>query len=166
MTARVNRDRVPYDLWAKKGLIQVTDGNVVHYGAIEAAIEELGERFNIRQIAFDRWGATQMSQNLEDAGFTVVPFGQGFKDMSPPSKEFMKLALEGRLHHGGNEVLAWMVDNIHIRTDPVGNIKPDIAKSTETIDGVVATIMALDRANRNGGQHNESVYDSRGMLVL
>ena len=49
---------------------------------------------------------------------------------------------------------------------PAGNIKPDRAKSTETIDGVVATIMALDRANRNGGQHNESVYDSRGMLVL
>lgn len=166
MTARVNRDRVPYDLWAKKGLIQVTDGNVVHYGAIEAAIEELGERFNIRQIAFDRWGATQMSQNLEDAGFTVVPFGQGFKDMSPPSKEFMKLALEGRLHHGGNEVLAWMVDNIHIRADPAGNIKPDIAKSTEKIDGVVATIMALDRAIRNGGQHTESVCDSGGLLVL
>lgn len=166
MTARVNRDRVPYDLWAKKGLIQVTDGNVVHYGAIEAAIEELGERFNIRQIAFDRWGATQMSQNLEDAGFTVVPFGQGFKDMSPPSQEFMRLALEGRLHHGGNEVLAWMVDNIHIRTDPAGNIKPDKAISTEKIDGVVATIMALDRAIRNGGQHTESVCDSGGLLVL
>lgn len=166
MNARVARDRVPYDLWAKRGLIQVTDGNVVHYGAIEAAIEELGERFNIRQIAFDRWGATQMSQNLEAAGFTVVPFGQGFKDMSPPSKEFMKLALEGRLHHGGHEVLAWMVDNIHIRQDPAGNIKPDKAKSTEKIDGVVATIMALDRAIRAGGQTTESVYDSRGLLVL
>ncbi len=166
MTVRVNRDRVPYDMWAKRGLIQVTEGNVVHYGAIEAAIEELGERFNIRQIAFDRWGATQMSQNLEAAGFTVVPFGQGFKDMSPPSKEFMKLALEGRLHHGGHEVLAWMVDNIHIRTDPAGNIKPDKAKSTEKIDGVVATIMALDRAIRNEGHATGSVYDNRGLLVL
>lgn len=101
MNARVTRDRVPYDQWAREGLIHVTDGNVVHYGAIEAFIEDLGTRFDIRQIAFDRWGATQMSQNLGDAGFTVVPFGQGFKDMSPPSKEFMKLALEGRLQHGG-----------------------------------------------------------------
>ena len=99
-------------------------------------------------------------------GFTVVPFRQGFKDMSPPSQEFMRLALEGRLHHGGNEVLAWMVDNIHIRTDPAGNIKPDKAISTEKIDGVVATIMALDRAIRNGGQHTESVCDSGGLLVL
>ncbi len=108
-----------------------------------------------------------MSQNLGDAGFTVVPFGRGFKDMSLASKEFMKLALEGRLHHGGNKVLAWMVDNIHIRTAPAGNIKPDKQKSTEKIDGVVATIMALDRAIRCAGHDTTaSVYDQRGLLVL
>ena len=98
--------------------------------------------------------------------FTVVPFGQGFRDMSPPSKEFMKLALEQRLHHAGHEVLAWMVDNIHIRQDSAGNIKPDKQKSTEKINGVVATIMALDRAIRNAGVSSESVYDSRGLLLL
>ena len=70
-----------------------------------------------------------MSQNLDALGFTVVPFGQGFKDMSPPSKELMKLALEGKIQHGGNEVLAWMVDNIHIRQHPACNIKPDKQKS-------------------------------------
>ena len=69
-------------------------GNVVHYGYIEKFIERLGERFNIRKIAFDRWSAVQMVQNLEGMGFTVVPFGQGFKDMSPPTKELMKLTLE------------------------------------------------------------------------
>nr|DAL31628.1 MAG TPA_asm: Terminase large subunit [Caudoviricetes sp.] len=108
-----------------------------------------------------------MSQNLEDAGFTVVPFGQGFKDMSPPSKELMKLALEGKLAHGGHPVLAWMVDNIHVRTDPAGNIKPDKQKSTEKIDGVVATIMALDRAIRCGqGTPSGSIYDQRGLILL
>jgi hypothetical protein len=71
-----------------------TEGNVVHYGFIEKFIEDLGEKFNIREIAFDRWGAVQMVQNLEGMGFTVVPFGQGFKDMSPPTKELMKLTLE------------------------------------------------------------------------
>lgn len=87
--------------------------------------------------------------------------------MSPPSKELMKLALEGRIQHGGNKVLAWMVDNIHIRTDPAGNIKPDKQKSTEKIDGVVALIMALDRAIRNGNaEPAHSVYDERGLLVL
>ena len=79
-------------------------------------------------------------------GFTVVPFGQGFKDMSPPTKELMKLTLEQKLAHGGHPVLRWMMDNIYIRTAPAGNIKADKEKSTEKIDGAVATIMGLDRA--------------------
>lgn len=66
-----------------------------------------------------------MSQNLEDAGSTVVPFGQGFKDMFPSSEELMKLALEGRLAHDGHPMLSWMVDNIHMHSDPAGNTKPD-----------------------------------------
>ncbi len=102
---RVARDHVPYDLWQQQGFLQTTEGNVVHYGAIEAFIEGLG--------------------------FSVVPLGQEFKDMSPPSKELMKLALEGKLAHGAHPVLSWMVDNIHVRTDPAGNIKPDKQKSTE-----------------------------------
>jgi phage terminase large subunit-like protein len=84
-----------------------------------------------------------MTQNLEDMGFTVVPFGQGYKDMSPPTKELMKLTLEKKLAHSGNPVLRWMMDNIFIRTDPAGNIKTDKGKSTEKIDGAVALIMAL-----------------------
>ena len=163
---RVNRDHVPYDVWERQGYLQTTEGNVVHYGYIEKFIEQLGERFNIREIAFDRWGAVQMVQNLEGMGFTVVPFGQGFKDMSPPSKELMKLTLEQRIAHGGHPVLRWMMDNIYIRSDPAGNIKPDKAKSTEKIDGAVATIMALDRAIRCGNDTSESVYDSRGLLFI
>lgn len=163
---RVRRDHVPYDLWEKKGYLQTTEGNVVHYGYIEKFIEKLGERFNIREIAFDRWGAVQMVQNLEGMGFTVVPFGQGFKDMSPPTKELMKLVLEQRIAHGGHPVLRWNMDNIFIRTDPAGNIKADKEKSTEKIDGAIATIMALDRAIRCGNNAGESVYDTRGLLVF
>ena len=143
-----------------------TEGNVIHYGYIEKYIEQLGEKFNIREIAFDRWGAVQMVQNLEDMGFTVVPFGQGFASMSPPTKELMKLTLEERIAHGGNPALAWMVDNIYIRQDPAGNIKADKSKSTEKIDGAVAMIMGLDRAIRCGNDTSESVYDSRGLLVF
>ena len=166
MAPRVARDHVPYDLWEKQGVLQTTEGNVVHYGFIEKFIERLGERFNIREIAFDRWGAIQMVQNLEGMGFTVVPFGQGFKDMSPPTKELMKLTLEKRIAHGGHPVLRWMMDNIYVRTDPAGNIKPDKEKSTEKIDGAVATVMALDRAIRCGNETGASVYDQRGLLVL
>ena len=166
LTLRVNRDHVPYDVWERQGYLQTTDGNVVHYGFIEQFIEKLGERFNIREIAFDRWGAVQMVQNLEGMGFTVVPFGQGFKDMSPPTKELMKLVLEQKIAHGGHPVLRWNMDNIYIRTDPAGNIKADKEKSTEKIDGAVATIMALDRAIRCGNDHGASVYDERGILFI
>ena len=123
-------------------------------------------RYNIREIAFDRWGAVQMTQNLENLGFTVIPFGQGFKDMSPPTKELMKLTLEERLAHGGQSILRWMMDNIFIRTDPAGNIKPDKEKSTEEIAGAVATIMALDREIRCGNNNPVSVYDEQGILIL
>ena len=163
---RVRRDHVPYDVWERQGYLQTTEGNVVHYGYIEKFIESLEERFNIREIAFDRWGAVQMVQNLEGMGFTVVPFGQGFKDMSPPTKELMKLVLEQRIAHGGHPVLRWNMDNIFIRTDPAGNIKADKEKSTEKIDGAIATIMALDRAIRCGNDTGESVYDTRGLLVF
>nr|WP_207742042.1 terminase TerL endonuclease subunit [[Clostridium] symbiosum] len=166
MRLRVRRDHVPYDVWEQQGFLKTTEGNVIHYGFIERFIEELGTRYNIREIAFDRWGAVQMVQNLEGFGFTVVPFGQGFKDMSPPSKELMKLTLEQRLAHGGHPVLRWMMDNIFVRTDPAGNIKPDKEKSTEKIDGAVATVMALDRAVRNEVNRGGSVYDDRGILVF
>lgn len=163
---RVRRDHVPYDLWERQGTLMTTEGNVVHYGYIEKFIERLGERFNIREIAFDRWGAVQMVQNLEGLGFTVVPFGQGFKDMSPPTKELMKLVLEEKIAHDGHPVLRWMMDNIFIRTDPAGNIKADKEKSTEKIDGAIATIMGLDRAIRCGNDTGASVYDSRGLLFI
>ena len=163
---RVRRDHVMYDLWERQGYLQTTEGNVVHYGYIEKFIEDLGTRYNIREIAFDRWGAVQMVQNLECMGFTVIPFGQGFKDMSPPTKELMKLTLEQKLAHGGHPVLRWMMDNIFIRTDPAGNIKADKEKSTEKIDGAIATIMALDRAIRCGNDTGASVYDDRGLLFI
>ena len=163
---RVNRDHVPYDLWQRRGILETTEGNVVHYAYIEKFIEKLGERFNIREIAFDRWGAVQMVQNLEGMGFTVVPFGQGFKDMSPPTKELMKLVLEGKLAHSGHPVLRWMMDNVCARTDPAGNVKMDKEKSTEKIDGAVATVMALDRAIRCGNDNSESVYDNRGLIFI
>ena len=163
---RVRRDHVPYDLWQRQGFLMTTEGNVVHYGFIENFIDELGTRFNIREIAFDRWGAVQMSQNLEGLGFTLVQFGQGYRDMSPPTKELMKLTLEQKIAHNGHPVLRWNMDNIFIKRDPAGNIKPDKEKSTEKIDGTVATIMALDRAIRCGNDTGDSIYDSRDMLVL
>ena len=165
LSLRVRRDHVPYDQWAKRGYIHTTEGNVVHYGFIEQFICQLGERYNIREIAHDRWNATMMVQTLEDDGFTMVPFGQGFKDMSPPTKELMRLVLEHKLCHGGHPVLRWNMDNAYVRTDPAGNLKLDKEKSTEKVDGAVALVMALDRAMKNQNCR-DSVYDERELLLL
>lgn len=139
---------------------------MIHYSFIEQFIEELGMKYNICEIAFDRWGAVQMSQNLENLGFTMVQFGQGFKDMSPPTKELMVLVLGKRIAHGGHPILRWNMDNIYIKTDAAENIKADKQKSTEKIDRAVATIMALDRAVRCGTQNTKSVYEERGILFF
>lgn len=156
---RVRRASVPYDVWHQQGYLLATEGNVIHYGFIEQFIHDLGEKYHILEIAFDRWGATQMTQDLEGMGFTVVPFGQGYASMSPPTKEFYKLLMEGRIQHGGNPVMRWMAGNVVVDTDPAGNIKCTKARSPEKIDGIVAAIMALDRCIRHEGDVVGSVYD-------
>ena len=163
---RVRRASVPYDVWHQQGYLMATEGNVIHYGFIEKFIEDLGKQYHILEIAFDRWGATQMVQDLEGMGFTVVPFGQGFKDMSPPTKEFYKLLMEGNIIHGGNPIMSWMAGNVVVERDPAENIKPTKAKSPEKIDGIVAAIMALDRCIRNANSKLTSIYDERPMLVF
>ena len=162
---RCRRDHVLYDVWERQGYIKTTEGNVVHYGFIEKFIEDLSEIYHIKEIAYDRWNATQMVQNLEGMGLTMVPFGQGYKDMSPPSKELYKLMMEGKIQHGGHPVLKWMGQNVVMRQDPAGKIKPDKEKSVEKIDGIVALIMGLDRCIRHQTDEG-SVYDERGILIF
>lgn len=164
MLERAHRDKVTYDVWVRDGFIKATPGNVISYKQIMADIEKDGDIYDIREIGYDRWGMVEMSQNLEEEGFTVVPIGQGFQSLSPPTKELLKLVMSRKLRHGGNPVLRWMADNMVVRTDPAENVKPDKAKSTERIDGMVALIMALDRAQRH--QDFRSVYDDRGILSI
>lgn len=154
---RVRRDHVPYDVWERMGLFHITEGNVVDYNFVRKTINELHTMYNIKEIAADRWNATQLITDLEGDGFTVVPMGMGFKDMSPPMKELYKLILEGQFIHGGNPVLRWMAGNVVAEIDAAENIKPSKKKSTEKIDGIVAWIMALDRCIRHEMQG--SVYD-------
>lgn len=163
---RVKAASVPYDIWERQGYLLSTEGNVIHYDFIEKFINDLAEKYHIVEIAVDRWNATQMIQNLEGDGFTMVPFGQGFASMSGPTKDFYRLLMEGQIIHGGHPVLRWMAGNVVIDTDPAGNIKVTKAKSKEKIDGIVAAIMALDRCIRNQTEPQGSVYDERGLLLL
>lgn len=160
---RVRRGNVPYDVWQKQGYLYATPGNVVDYDHIEKTILELSTKYHILEIAVDRWNATMLVEHLQNEGLTPFFFGQGFKDMSPATKEFYKLLMQARIIHGGNPVLRWMAGNVVVETDAAENIKVTKTKSPEKIDGIVASIMALDRAVRNQGEIG-SVYDERGII--
>jgi hypothetical protein len=91
-----------------------------------------------------------MAQNLMRQDFEMVKIRQGYKSLSPPSKEFMRLVLDEKVRHNGHPVLRWMFENVFIETDAAGNIKPSKQKSREKIDGVIGTVMALDNSIRSG----------------
>ena len=158
------KGEAPYALWARQGFVTPTPGNVIDYGYIRATLRNDAELYGIQEIAFDRWGAALLVQQLTDDGFQMVQFGQGFASMSSPTKELMTLVLGERIRHGGNPVLRWNVDNLVVNQDPAGNLKPDKAKSTQKIDGAVALIMAIARASLH--TNGDSVYEDRGLLVL
>jgi len=135
--------------WAEEGWLTITDGNVIDYEAIKAALRADAEAYDLREIAFDRWGATQLSAELLDEGFPLIQTGQGFASMSGPTKEFLRLVAAGTYRHGGNPLVRWQAGNLITRTDPAGNVKPDKSRSADKIDSIVAGIMALDRAIRH-----------------
>jgi phage terminase large subunit-like protein len=147
LPARVKRDRVPYDVWNRQGLFNLTEGTVIDYDVIRNRIKAFGKLYNIREIAFDRWGAQQICTQLTGDGFQMVEFGQGFASMGAPTKRLMELVLSGELAHGGNPVLRWMASNTMVEIDPAGNIKPSKSKSREKIDGIVSLCMAIARGN-------------------
>ena len=142
MRERVKRDRVPYDMWHRQGFLRTTPGNVTDYDVVRADINELAKKYNIRQVAIDRWNATQLSNQLQGDGINVIGFGQGYGSMSAPAKRLEGLVVGGKvLHH--SPVLDWQASNVAVQSDYAGNIKPSKAKSTERIDGIVSLTMAL-----------------------
>lgn len=163
MIERARRDRVPYDAWVRDGLIFATPGNSIDFSFIVEKIKQIANTYDIAEIAFDRWGAFQIVQQLTDARLKMVEFGQGYVSMGAPMKELLRLTMNGKVLHGGNKVLRWMADNMVVSQDPSGNIKPNKQKSTQKIDGMVAGVMALDRSVRNT---ISSVYDERGILSV
>lgn len=163
---RVRKDRIQYDVWIRQGFIATTPGKVVNQDFIRTRINELRKDYQIEEIAFDSWNATQMKVNLETDGHKMQDCGQGFKSMSEPMKEVMATVIAGRLEHYGDPVLTWMMGNVQATQDPAGNIKPDKEASMEKIDGSVATIMAMSRVVANPNATADSVYTSRGIVFI
>lgn len=163
MRERSKKDRVPYDIWVRSGLIKATPGNVVQYDDIFTEISRCAMIFNMKEVCYDRWGATQITQQLQNDGMTVIPFGQGYTSMSSPTKELLHMIMSKRINHGGNPILRWNAKNMVVTTNASGDVKPDKGKSVEKIDGIVSCIMALDAALKN--KAFRSCYEERGVVT-
>ena len=168
MHKRQRDDHVPYVDWANDNFIIPTEGDVVDYQFIVKKIEDLGSKYDIQEIAIDRWNATSVAVALEqsDGGFNVAYFGQGYRSMSAPSKELEANIMGKRFRHGGHPVLRWNCSVVASEEDAAGNIKPSKRRSNERIDGTVASVMAIGRAISSTGEDNESVYEDRGLELL
>lgn len=172
---------VPYLDWINEGWLIGTEGNSIDYNYIKKVIFDYAKEVSLHSIAIDRWNSTHFRQELEDElGQMYVEyngkmqyvskvnnFGQGFKDMSDPTKLYETMILEKHISHDGNPISAWMLGNVELQRDPAGNIKPDKGKSSEKIDGVVSDIMALGEWTmwRNLPNGGKSKYEGKEILM-
>lgn len=163
---RQRDDRVPYDTWRNEEYIEATPGETIDYEFVYAQMDRDAQQFNIVDVGFDRWGSAQVYQQAEKSGMVMVQVGQGYQSMSAPMKELERMIVSGLIAHGDNPVLTWMAHNLVAMRDPAGNLKPDKRRSREKIDGMVALIMALDRATRHDPEAGRSVYEDRDVLEV
>jgi phage terminase large subunit-like protein len=167
MYERMERDKVPYDLWVDQGYVIATPGNVIDYSFIKEYVLEFAETYDLRELAYDPYNASQLIVELQNEGIECVEFRQGPYTMSPASKNFEQKVLAGGLAHGGNPVLSWMISCTAVKYDAKNNIqpvKPNRQRSGKRIDGTIASIMAVDRLIRN--TEGTSVYEERGFIVI
>lgn len=161
--SKQERNKTPWLRWADAGWITLIPGEQIDHKVIRAALKQLGKDYQIEEVAFDPWTAEQFRIDAVDLDgvpedlFTEVR--QGFKTMSEPTKEFERLILAADIRHDDNPVLTHCVDNVAIKMDEAGNIKPNKQKSGDRIDGVVATIMALSRAMLSENRHTSAGPD-------
>lgn len=162
---RAHRDRAPYDLWARQEILTLTPGASVDYAFVAERLCSLCDDFDVAEIAFDRWRIDVLKAELvrlgrecasppfdpSYSGMRLVPFGQGFKDMSPAIDSLEAELLNKRVRHGGNPLLNWCAANAIAIRDPAHNRKLDKAKSTGRIDGFVALTMAIGRGMASEG---------------
>lgn len=147
---RARRDRAPYDVWHRQGILRTTPGASVDLEHVAADMLEIFAEMDVQAIAFDRWRIDQLRRELDRMGaeLPLVEFGQGFQSFSPALDALEAELLNGRIAHGGNPLLTWCAANAVTAKDPAGNRKLDKQKATGRIDGLVALTMALGVASK------------------
>lgn len=151
-----------YEGWVQSGHLIATDGNVIDYARIEEDLRDDAGAFEVAELGFDPWGATQLAQNLAADGMTTVEVPQNVRHLSEPMKEIEALVAAGRLHHPAHPVLDWCISNVKAKEDANENIFPRKENRESKIDGAVALIIAMSRA-LVAADPVGSVYETRGI---
>lgn len=160
MLVRDRKDRVSYTAWARAGFITPTGGTRIDQEAIRQQILEDAGKFDLQEIGFDEWNAGKIATELMEDGIEMIALSQNFQNLSDPSKELEAMILSQSLQHGGQPVLRWMAGNVVVLRDTNDNYRPNKKKSRDRIDGIVALIMALNRAMYSAPEKSfESVYE-------
>lgn len=162
---RTERGTVPYATWLNTGLIKQTNGDVTDYDIIEDDIKLLNERFNIQNIAYDRWNATELANKLIKEKIPLVEFIQGTKSYHPAMVKTEKLYISKKLVHGGDPVLNWCASNVVARTDVNLNMAPDKKKSADKIDDITALLMAVG-LTVEPEENTESIYENMDLETI
>jgi phage terminase large subunit-like protein len=142
------RDGVDYITWVNEGYLHTTPGKAINKSFVCAKIAEISSKFNLVVLGYDRWRIDDLRSIMDAEGIDVnlQDFGQGYKDMAPAVDEFERKLLSGIMTHNNNPCLTWCAANAIIVSDPANNRKPDKAKSTGRIDGIVAAVMAVGKS--------------------
>lgn len=154
-----------YRTWADAGYLTTTEGNVIDYARIEEDLRDDAGRFEVAELAFDPWGATQLAQNLAADGMTTVEVPQNVRHLSEPMKEVEALVIGGRLFHPANPVFDWCLSNVKAREDANGNVYPRKENRESKIDGAVALLNAMARALTDPVT-GPSTYEEHGITIL
>jgi phage terminase large subunit-like protein len=155
---RADRDRMPYRRWVEEGWIEVTPGNVIDHAEIKAAVLADTKRFDLQDIAFDPWNATQLSSELTAEGVNMVEFIQGLRSYTAPTKELQALVAARTLDHGNNPVLTVMASNLKVQRDKNLNEMPHKQHSIGRIDGMTALIMAIGRYTASLSSGSQEIF--------
>lgn len=143
---RKERDKVDYPVWIEQGYLKGLTGNFINFNQLHKFIKDTP---NIQEIYFDRWGSPATQSALEE-DFVLIPFGQGFRSMSPIINAFEDLLIDGKLIIANNPCFNWMARNVVAVLDDAENIKYSKKRSKNKIDGIIAMLMALQGAINNG----------------
>lgn len=144
---RIEEDNTgQYLRWADKGLVQLHDDDEIDFAKLRADIITEAEYLNPREIAYDPWRAIGLEQELSNHGLRMVKIGQTVSQFADPMNELQAAHLSGRIQHDGNEILNWMAGNLVCKEDTNGNKKPRREIAKNKIDGMVAGLMAVNRA--------------------